>query len=327
MTAPLVSILTPVFRSEPYIQSFLEAVTRQSIFDRIELVLVMNQPSILELAAVQNARSCFDGRLSVQVVTEKSAHVLDHRTGHWALETYGQSMNRCVLAAQAPLVALWNVDDLRVETSLEQQLALLDAHPEVDLVYGDMVSVPRYGQTDGRVSIAPEFDRGLFMRGCFGAFQMWRKSVHRRCGLFDQQLRSGADFDLWVRLASNGIAMRCPRILGQFLQAGQGLSTRKKGLQPIECTVIELRYGIYDKLDYRYLLATRPYRWSWILQPSGWHHVSEFVPDYEAHMAACRGLLMPGVEHFIAERAAGLAAFATRAIRHAQRAAKDATRV
>lgn len=40
------------------------------------------------------------------------------------------------------------------------------------------------------------------------------------------------------------------RITGYYLNEGKGASTRPNSRQALERTAIELRYGIYDKVDY-----------------------------------------------------------------------------
>ena len=73
---------------------------------------------------------------------------------------------------------------------------------------------------------------------------MFRKSAIEKAGVFDEQLVSGADYDLALRLAFNGKGMHIPNILGYYLNEGMGASTRPDSKQPLERTVIELRYDI-----------------------------------------------------------------------------------
>ena len=105
--------------------------------------------------------------------------------------------------------------------------------------------------------------------------------------LFDEQFHSGGDFDFVVRLARLGRGMRVRETLGAYYDGGFGLSTGNQ-LQPIERTVIELRYGIYDKLDYEYLPDALRYNISRLQWNGAWHAVADCVPDYDAWMSARR---------------------------------------
>ena len=99
--------------------------------------------------------------------------------------------------------------------------------------------------------------------------------------MFDEQLKSGADFDLSVRLAFHAKASMPKELLGYYLNEGLGASTRPNSKQPLDRTTIELRYGIYDKIDYDLVpRSTAEHNIPFIMQDGQWIHVSKLVPDY-----------------------------------------------
>jgi hypothetical protein len=114
-----------------------------------------------------------------------------------------------------------------------------------------------------------------------GPFFMFRKSLCEKIGYFDEQLRSGADFDFAIRLAANSRVDMIQSIDGYFLDVQKGLSTRGDNRQPIERTVVELRYGIMDKVDSRFIPATTEYNIYEIKQFGNMVPVSNFVPNYK----------------------------------------------
>ena len=73
---------------------------------------------------------------------------------------------------------------------------------------------------------------------------MFRKSLIEKSGVFDEQLIQGADYDLALRLAFNGKGLHLPVNLGYYLNEGLGQSTKPDSKQPVERTVIELRYNL-----------------------------------------------------------------------------------
>ena len=77
-----------------------------------------------------------------------------------------------------------------------------------------------------------------------GPYFMFRKSILENSVIFDEQLVQGADYDLALRLALNGKGLHLPVNLGYYLNEGLGQSTKPNSKQPIERTVIELRYKI-----------------------------------------------------------------------------------
>jgi glycosyltransferase involved in cell wall biosynthesis len=262
-----VSVLTSCYRGEPYLEAFLAAVDRQTISADLELVLVHVMPSEPELRLVSAFRETHGTPLQHIVVDER--------------ESLPASWNRALRAASADNVALWNVDDARVADSLERQRAVLDAHSDALATYGDYIVVGRFGETDGLLIREVDFEQEEFTRSMHvGPFPMWRKDACSRAGMFDEQLLVVADYDFFIRLSFAGAMRKTPGIIGHFLNAGAGLSSRVNTVLPVERTVVELRYGILDRIDYRYYHRARRYRSAELLFDGGWHHVSRFVPAY-----------------------------------------------
>jgi hypothetical protein len=90
-----------------------------------------------------------------------------------------------------------------------------------------------------------------------GPFFMFRKSVIEKCGAFDEQFKSGGDLDFAMRLARNFDGIHTNKVLGVYLDEGTGLSTGSE-LQPLERTVIELRYGL-NILEPEYIEKAKNY--------------------------------------------------------------------
>ena len=288
LITPTVSVITPVYRGEPYLSAYFEALASQTLFNDLEVVLVHNQPSSVERGLVQGFAGEHPDKLVHVVVDETNASCLDHRPGHWALETVAQSMNRAIARASGEYIALWNVDDVRVSDSLERQVAVLESDDRIGLTYGDYVMVAHPGDTAGLQHTFPEFDHDNYMHTYGGGFQMWRRSVHDVAGLFDEQLRSGGDTDLWIRIAAQSSMKKTPGNVGYYLNAGMGLSTSKDGLLFVEGAVVGLRYGILHQIDYSLLPQTRHYRIGELHFNGAWHPVQDYFPEYDVRIARLR---------------------------------------
>lgn len=268
MERPLVSTISPSFRTKKYLRGFLEGLPRQTYFERMEVVLDHNEPDEEEILLVKEFQERYPGRLKHMIVDP--------------VVPIGTSMNNCIQAANGEIVTIWNIDDLRTPDSIERQVRPFVEDAEVDFVYGDFIEVTEFGRTEGERVRCDYFPPGEFTRSfLLGPFMMFRKSLCERAGLFDEQLVSGCDFDLAVRLAFHGKPGKTSGVLGYHLNEGLGASSRPGNFQALERTVIELRYGIFDKIDYTFVPRAVRYRISEILQRGTWKDVSEFVPDYE----------------------------------------------
>jgi hypothetical protein len=115
-----------------------------------------------------------------------------------------------------------------------------------------------------------------------GPFFMWKKSINQ---YFDEQLRSGSDYDFCIRLALTGKIGMTDENLGYYLDEGKGASTNGDGRQPLERTVIELRYGILDKIETSYLSkALTNYDIRHIINDNKKTYIGDIVPDYESFL-------------------------------------------
>ena len=223
-----VSTITPCYNMGRYMKGFLENLSTQTHKD-LEIVLDHNEPTDEEINLVEEHNQKHDNILHIQVE---------------GVDPIGISMNRCIEFASGDYLCIWNVDDLRTPDSIEVMAKTLDDNPDIDFVYGNYTIVPNFGNTEGEYVDETGRENELTTGMILGPFFMFRKSIIEKSGVFDEQLVSGADYDLALRLAFNGKGMHIPEKLGYYLNEGLGQSTKPDSKQPIERTVIEMRYNI-----------------------------------------------------------------------------------
>ena len=223
-----VSTITPCYNMSKYMKGFLDNLSTQTHKD-LEIVLDHNDPSDEEVKLVEEYNEQYDNILHIKVE---------------GVDPIGTSMNRCIEYATGDYLCIWNVDDLRTPDSIEVMAKALDENPDVDFVYGNYVIVPRFGGTEGQYVDETGREDELTTGMILGPFFMFRKSLIEKSGVFDEQLIQGADYDLALRLAFNGKGLHLPVNLGYYLNEGLGQSTKPNSKQPIERTVIEMRYNI-----------------------------------------------------------------------------------
>ena len=223
-----VSTITPCYNMGKYMKGFLDNLSTQTHKD-LEIVLDHNEPSDEEINLIEEYNKEYDNIFHIQVE---------------GLDPIGISMNRCIEFATGDYLCIWNVDDLRTPDSIEVMAKALDDNPDVDFVYGNYTIVPNFGGTEGQYVDESGREDELTTGMILGPFFMFRKSLIEKSGVFDEQLIQGADYDLALRLAFNGKGLHLPVNLGYYLNEGLGQSTKPDSKQPLERTVIELRYGI-----------------------------------------------------------------------------------
>lgn len=131
---PIISTITPFYKMGRFLFDFLENYKKQTIFDKMEVVLDLNEPTEEELNLVKDFGYKHPGRLKVLI----SDPVIP----------IGLSMNKCIENSTGDILAIWNVDDLRTPYSFEMQMKSYK-NSEVGISHGNFVVVPQFGAMKG----------------------------------------------------------------------------------------------------------------------------------------------------------------------------------
>lgn len=115
--------------------------------------------------------------------------------------------NQGIALTRGPFIALLDADDLWVPQKLAMQIALFQDRPEVGVVYSGYQRIDGEGQPlstepttmhRGRVSAA------LLIENFLPASSVVvRRECFERHGGFDVALRTGEDYDMWLRLSAH----------------------------------------------------------------------------------------------------------------------------
>mgnify|MGYP000591927633 CR=1 FL=1 len=232
-----ISVILSIYNAESYIEGYFQNALNQVGIQNVEFSIIHNNPSSIERKIVQK----YSEKLNI-VYKEVN------------LESLYESWNRAILQSSGKYLACWNIDDLRDNDSLERMARTLDKNKDVGFTYGDFVIVNKFNKTVGKNISTPEFTKHLGTTGAIGGpFFMWRRNLLKDIGYFDEQFKSGGDFDYTVRLSIFSTGKKTKGIIGYFLNTSNGISTKNKPLQVIERTAIELRYAIWYKIDVNYI--------------------------------------------------------------------------
>lgn len=229
-----VSILLSLYKCEKYLDHYFKSALNQKGIEKIEFSIVHNTPTPLEKKIIDSYKN------KVNIIYQE----VDR-------EPLYKSWNRAIKQSTGEYLACWNVDDLREKDSIERMVNTLDNNPDIGFTYGDIIIVNEFGKNKGEYIKTPEYN---FHRGTTGAiggpFFMWRRNLITKIGYFDEQFRSGGDFDYTVRLSIFSEGRKTQGLIGYFLNEKSGLSTKNNSLQIIEREVIQLRYGIWYKVNF-----------------------------------------------------------------------------
>lgn len=204
---PAVSVVLPVHNGMPYFEHSVRSILAQS-FGNFELVIGDDGSddgtgeAALRLAA---------GDPRIRVLRRERPSGL------------AASANWVVGEARAPLVAIAHADDRSYAQRIERQVAVLDAHADIDLVGALWDGMDE----EGRIVRVGDFWR-LLTRSPFAPFAhssiMFRRSAFHRVGGYRPQADYWEDLDLYFRVAANGGVAVVPEVLSTVRHAR--ISTR-----------------------------------------------------------------------------------------------------
>jgi glycosyltransferase involved in cell wall biosynthesis len=210
---PAVTVLMPAYDVEPYVGDAVRSVLAQTFGD-LEVVVV-DDGSKDGTADVVAALAAADPR--VRLVRQANRGLAGAR-------------NTAMRVARGEVLALLDSDDLWEPEFLAEQMAILDRHPEVDIVTGNawMYGGQQHGELarpcpDTRA--IPDLatilgdERSVFIMSVF------RRRVYELVGCFDGTLRTNEDYEFWLRAAISGCRFaRNDRPLGHYRIRADSLS-------------------------------------------------------------------------------------------------------
>jgi len=211
---PFVSVIIPTYNRAHLIVEAIESVLAQT-YRNLEVIVVD------------------DGS------TDKTPEVLEHYTGLDRRVRLVRQDNRGVAAARnrglahttGELIAFCDSDDLWLPHKLERQVAFLQEHAEVTLVYSDVMSVqdqivevPSYFAERpphaGRV-----FHALLEMNFIPTSSVVVRKRCLDEVGGFDGRFSPSEDYELWLRVCQREPIGYVPEVLVRLRRFGDNLTS------------------------------------------------------------------------------------------------------
>ncbi len=234
--APLVDVILPAYNGAGVIRSALESALAQDVPLRI---IVVDDGSNDDSAAIARSYGA-----PVTVITQSNHGVSGAR-------------NTGLAAVQAPYVALLDQDDVWQPGKLTRQLDLIEAHPEVGLVFTDMRLLNRDGTIveDGflrttrpyadldrqplgnHAYLLPESLAQAVVRFNFisPSTTLLRREAVQQIGGFDTAFRLCDDADCWMRLLTRvrGISIEESLVLSLVWEGNASLKWDKLILERI----------------------------------------------------------------------------------------------
>ncbi|AKG21003.1 glycosyltransferase family 2 protein [Calothrix sp. 336/3] len=225
---PKVSVVIPAHNAMAYLPETLENVLQQTFTD-FE-VLIVNDGSSDNI--VSWATGICDTR--VKLISQPNQGISATRNTGIALTT-------------GDYIAFLDADDLWEPTKLAKQVSYLDCHPQVGLVYTGMLFIDERSYSTGRIIQSKVegnvLDKVLLSNPIPCSSVMIRRQCFAEVGVFDRNLRSIEDWDMWIRIAARYPLGVIPEALMYYRQVPNSLSKNYQAMEKAFVTVIEKAFS------------------------------------------------------------------------------------
>ena len=215
---PKISIITSLYKGGKHIKHFMEEVTKQTIFDKCELIILDANSPDKEYEVIQS-------------YCEKYPNIIYERLDF--TPSVQSTMNLGLKKASGDFITLWNTDDTRKHNALELLAKNLAVDSTVHLVYADSLQTEKDNETFEKNSANQLYEHSTFefskenMIKCLpGPMPMWKKEMTDKIGEFDEGLKFAGDWDMWLRCVHQGFKFKkAYGIMGLYYFNPSGLST------------------------------------------------------------------------------------------------------
>lgn len=214
---PKVSIITSVYNGDVFIEGFMHDITRQTIYDQSEHIIVnAASPGVKEEGVIQEYMKKFPNIVYVKLAADPGIY------GVW---------NLAIRLSRGDYITNANIDDALDPQCYEIHKTYLDNNAHIDLVYSDFYMTHKPHETMENHTAKSRSNFAQFskkaMKSCLpNNHPMWRKSLHEKHGYFDEAYKGAGDYDFWLRLVESGVLfLKVPGILGLYYYNPKGLST------------------------------------------------------------------------------------------------------
>ncbi len=250
----LVSIITPSFNQAAYLEQTILSVLEQD-YSHIEYMVV-------DGASTDN---------SVEIIKK-----YESKLAWWVSEKdngQADAINKGFARATGEIIAWLNSDDYYLAGAISAAVKIFDEHPEVLLVYGNMLAVDEHGKTFNTLNYKQLTLEDLLCFQIIGqpAVFMRRSALQTTSGL-DPAFHFLLDHHLWIRLAQQGKILHVPQTWAAARYHAQAKNRAKaaefgreafcildaaaqdKNLAPILAKVNRRARASAHRVDARYLL-------------------------------------------------------------------------
>lgn len=239
-----ISVIIPLFNSEKYISETLTSIISQTLPPK-EIIVINDGSNDQSAEKVQDFFSNYSHtNIKFSLINQKNQ-------GH------SSAVNKGIISANQPFVALVDSDDIWLPEKLEKQISILKNHSSAKVVYCGY----EFFNDEGRIWHSSKKQnmpganvsqslilKGNLIHGSNSSVLFHRESAIE-IGLYDKELLACEDWDLWIRLSLKLSFYFIPEILVRIRTHPRNQSNNYELMSFFQTKVLLKNKQIYCKLD------------------------------------------------------------------------------
>ncbi len=215
MFNPLVSVIIPAYNADKFITKALDSVFAQT-YRPIEIIVIDDGSTDETVELVKNYKknNLVPMAYANKEITQINCADINLICLYQENRGPSKARNTGIKAAKGEYIALLDADDLWTPAKLEKQMKYMITHPEISLVFGDMMvfekerdlkesALKRNGQPecDEKGMVLNAFNKLLERNYISTGTVLLKKDCFKSLGYFDESIKYAEDYDLWLRIS------------------------------------------------------------------------------------------------------------------------------
>lgn len=196
MSTPSVSIIMPVFNMEPFLKDSIESILHQDYGDYEFLII--------------NDGSTDGSESVVKSFSDKRIRYLSNPKNYGLVYT----LNRGIEESRGKWIARMDGDDISLPERLSKQMVFVKENPDTDILATRISLINEDGspigewQDDVKAITEKEIKSYLIHNNCIAHPTILARKSIMDTYLYNEAQSEAEDYDLWLRMASDGIKIR-----------------------------------------------------------------------------------------------------------------------
>jgi glycosyltransferase involved in cell wall biosynthesis len=234
------TVVCPTYNSAHFVAPAIESVLIQELLPE-ELILIDDGSTDSTLEVLNEIKANYNG--PVEIIIQHC----DHRGP-------GAARNKGIVFAKSNWIAFLDSDDLWYTNKLLEMNKVINENSEINILchsenYVQLNKEKRVLHYGKHIKKELVFKKSLYRINSFStSATICNKELLLQHGMFDENLMSSQDYELWLRLAPNMKPYFSDCVLGEYFERDGNISTTKSFLRLKNMLIIYFRYRAYDSI-------------------------------------------------------------------------------